>query len=55
MCHDLYEKPFMWYLVKCLLKVQVDEVHGFVVTLAVGVNDTGKEVKPGLLGSYVCF
>ena len=35
----------MWYLVKCLLKVQVDEVHYFVVTCVVGVNDMGKEVK----------
>ena len=35
----------MWYLVKCLLKVLVDEVHCFVVTSVVGVNDTGKEVK----------
>ena len=45
MCYDLYEKPFMWYLVKCLLKLQVDEVHCFFVTRIVGVNDTGKEVK----------
>ena len=35
----------MWYLVKCLLEVQVDEVHCFVVTNVVGVNDKGKEVK----------
>ena len=45
MCHDLYKKPFVWYLVKCHLKVQVDEVHCFVVTLVVGVNDRGKEAK----------
>ena len=45
MCHDIYEKPFMWNLVKLLLKVHVDEVHCFVVTRVVGVNDTGKEVK----------
>ena len=45
MGHDLYEKPFMWNLVKCLLKVQVDELYCFVFTRVVGVNDTGKEVK----------
>ena len=35
----------MWYLIKCLLKVQVDEVHCFLVTSVIGVNDMGKEVK----------
>ena len=35
----------MWHLVKCLSEVQVDEVHCFVVTRVVGVNDMGKEVK----------
>ena len=45
MCHDLYKKPFVWYLVKCLLKVQVDEVHCFVVTRVVGVNYRGKEAN----------
>ena len=35
----------MWYLIKCVLKVQVDKVHCFVVTSVIGVNDTGKEVK----------
>ena len=45
-CHDIYEKPFMWYLVKCPLKVQVEEVPALiVVSCVVGVNDTGKEVK----------
>ena len=44
-CLYLYEKPFMWYLLKFLLKVQVDKVHYFVVTCVVGVDDTGKEVK----------
>ena len=47
MCHDFYEEPFMWYFIKCLLKVQVNEVHCFVVTSVIGVNDTGKEVKQG--------
>ena len=45
MCYDLYEKPFIWYLVNYLLKFQVGEVHCFVVARVVGVNDTGKEVK----------
>ena len=45
MCHDFYEEPFMWYLIKRLLKVQVDEVYCFVITRVVGVNDTSKEVK----------
>ena len=45
----LYGKAFMWYLVKCLLKVQVDEVHCFVVTCVVCVDDTG------LSGSCACF
>ena len=51
MCHDFYEEPFMWYLIKCLLKVQVDEVHSFVVTRVVGVNDTSKEVKQACYAS----
>ena len=58
MYHDLYKKPFMWYLVKCLLKVQVYEVHAFVVTRVISVNDTCKEVarvKRSCKGSYPCF
>ena len=31
--------------IKCLSKVQVDEVHCFVVTSVIGGNDTGSEVK----------
>ena len=38
--HDLYKKPCIWYLVKYLLKVQVNEVHCFVVTRVLGVNAT---------------
>ena len=34
----------MCYLVECLLKVMLDEVHCFVITCVVGVNDTSKEV-----------
>ena len=41
----------MWFLVKCLLKVQVDEVHCFVFTCVVGVNDTGKDVKQACLAA----
>ena len=51
MSHDLYENPFMLNLVKCLLKVQVDEVHCFVVTCVIGVNDMGKEVKQACLAA----
>ena len=41
----------MWYIAKCFLKVQVDEVHCFVVTRVVGVNDIGKEVKQSCLAA----
>ena len=51
MCHDFYEEPFIWYLIKCLLKVQVDEVHCFVVTSVICVNDTGKELKKACLAA----
>ena len=37
--------------VQCFLKVQVDEVHCFVVIHVVGVNDTGKEVKQACLAA----
>ena len=49
----LYEKPFMWYSVKWLLKGQVNEVHCLVVTRVVGVNDKGKEVKQAWLQAEV--
>ena len=35
----------MWYLIKYLSEVQVDEVHCFDITSVIGVNDKGKEVK----------
>ena len=53
MSHYLYEKPFMWHLVKCLFKVQVDEVHCFVVTRVIGVNDKSKEIKQACLAAVL--
>ena len=43
-CHVLYgiyEEPFMWYIVKFLLKIDVDEIRCFVICV-IGVNETGK-------------
>ena len=31
MCFDLWEEPFLWHLIECLLKIQVDKVREVVV------------------------
>ena len=35
----------MWYLVKCILKVQIDNIYRFIVVCVICVYDLGKEIE----------
>ena len=35
----------MWYLVKCLLKVQIDKIYCFIAVGVICDNDLGKEIE----------
>ena len=35
----------MWYLVKCVLKVQIDKINCFIVVCVICVYDLGKEIE----------
>ena len=34
----------MWYLVNCILKVQIDKIYCFIVVGVICVHDSGKEI-----------
>ena len=46
MCIDFYHKSFMWYLVKCFLKVNIDKFYRCIVVRVISVYDLCKETKP---------
>ena len=35
----------MWYLVKCLLKVQIDKIYLFIIVRVIRVYDLGIEIE----------
>ena len=43
--HTRWHTSFMWYLVKCFLKVQIDKIYCFIVVHVICVNDLGKEIQ----------
>ena len=35
----------MWYIVKCVLIIQIDKIYRFIVVRVICVDDLGKEIQ----------